>query len=73
MGRHPSFAIDVSHRHPICPALTYDEWDRLVQKIGVKDAVSLGFRVTHRDYLLEYENKKSVPKHRISPKGLGWP
>lgn len=72
MGRRSSFHIDVRNRHPFCPALSYDEWGRLVEKIGVKDVVELGFRVRERDRMLK-AGKKSVPKHRNSGKGLGWP
>lgn len=73
MGRHPSYAIDVRNRHPFCPALSYEEWERLRDKIGLKATIDLGFRVTQRDFMLKYQNKKSVPKHRIGPKGQGWP
>lgn len=72
MGRRPSFAIDVRNRHPFCPSLSYDEWERLKEKIGLKDTIELGFRTVERDRMLR-EGKKSVPKHRVSPKGLGWP
>lgn len=73
MGKRTAFHIDVPNRHPFCPALTYAEWDRLVEKIGLEDTIKLGFRVTERDYMINYGNKKSVPKHRKSLKGLDRP
>lgn len=69
MGRKSSYAIDVPQRHPLCPALSYPEWERLKEKIGLQDAINLGLRVTERDFLLDIYKKKSVPKHRMSPKG----
>jgi hypothetical protein len=73
MGKHVSYAIDIQQRHPLCPAVSYPEWDRLTEKIGLDDAIALGFRVSRRDTVLRTGEKKSVPKHRISPKGLDWP
>jgi hypothetical protein len=73
VGKRTAFHIDVKNRHPFCPALSYDEWERLVQKIGMKDAINLGFRVTERDLILNYGDKKSVPKHRKNPKGIDRP
>lgn len=72
MGKHQSFAIDVTQRHPFCPAISYPEWERLLEKIGLDATIALGFRVVERDSMLRL-GKKSVPKHRISPKGLDWP
>ena len=72
MGKRVSYAIDVPNRHPLCSAISYKEWDRLVEKIGLDDAISLGFRVRERDRMLE-DGAKSVPKHRISKRGIGWP
>lgn len=57
----------------MCPELTYTEWERLKDKIGLEDTIHLGLRISERDYLLRFGKKKSVPKHRINPKGLGWP
>lgn len=72
MGKRPSYAIDITQRHPLCESLAYDEFARLVTKIGLDDAIALGFRTRERDRMLE-NGKKSIPKHRNSPKGLGWP
>lgn len=72
MGKHPSYAIDIQQRHPLCPAISYPEWERLKEKIGLKGVIDLGFRVSERDTMLRY-GKKSVPKHRKNPKGLDWP
>lgn len=72
MGKRSSYAIDVPRRHPFCPALTYDEFDRLWEKIGSQDTLALGFRTRERDRMLE-DGKKSVPKHRANSKGLDWP
>jgi len=72
MGRKPSYAIDVKNRHPFCPELSYEEWERLREKIGLDDTISLGFRLRERDLMLR-SGKKSVPKHRKNPRGVGWP
>ena len=72
MGKHPSYAIDVPNRHPFCEALTYDEFERLVTKIGRVAAINLGFRIRERDRMLE-AGKLSVPKHRKNPKGIDYP
>jgi hypothetical protein len=72
MGKGLSTHIDVRNRHPFCPALSYDEWDRLVEKVGLEATIELGFRTSERDRLLR-TGKKSVPKHRKSAQGPSWP
>jgi hypothetical protein len=50
-----------------CPDLTNEEWDRFVEK-NMKEALDLSFRTAKRQYLMKWEGKKRVPKHRYNKK-----
>lgn len=66
MGTRPSYAIDVTNRS-LCSELSWEEWLRLIDKIGLDEAIDLQVRVYARDRMLD-DGKKSVPKHRKNPK-----
>jgi hypothetical protein len=68
MGRRPSYAADFPNKDYLCPELTYDEFNRLVDNVGLREATDLAVRISRRDSMLK-DGHKSVPKHRKNPKG----